>query len=122
MVTQMSKRAAARLDALLDPRFYRALCDPSRLGIVAWLAAQRAPRSVSDVAAGCCARIDLSVVSRHLATLRDAGILEAARDGKQVLYRLRTEWLVGMLRGVADAIEACCAPAPATRHPATKQA
>ena len=107
----MNKRAKQDLGALLDPAFYRALCDPSRIAIMTWLMAQRAPQNVSDVASGSGCGIDLSVVSRHLAILRGAGILESARQGKQVLYRVRTEWLVSTLRRLADAIEICC---PAT--------
>lgn len=51
---------------------------------------------------------DLSVVSRHLAMLRDAGIVESEKRGREVFYRLRYDRLSGMLRQMADAIEACC--------------
>lgn len=93
---------------LLDPSFYRALCDPTRIAIVAWLASQRAPRSVSEIAGSGCCRVDLSVVSRHLGLLRGAGIVESARRGKEVLYRVRTETLSSTLRQLADAIDTCC--------------
>jgi len=107
-VTQTSNRGARALAALLRPDFYRALCDPTRLSILVWLAARREASSVSDVAGSGCCRVDLSVVSRHLAVLRDAGILESARRGKEVLYRVRTERIVQTLRDLADAIETCC--------------
>lgn len=62
--------------------------------------------SVSDVA-GCCP-VSLSVVSRHLAQLRESGVVEARRDGKQVIYRLRAAEVARGLRALADALEACC--------------
>ncbi len=108
MMTQMSKRRGIDLGALFRPAFYRALCDPTRLSILAWLAQQRVPRNVSEIAGSSCCSIDLSVVSRHLACLRDAGIIESSRRGREVIYRVRTEALVDTLRGLADAIEQCC--------------
>ena len=87
-------------------RLFRALCDPNRLVILARLAEQGAPATVSEVAATL--PIDLSVVSRHLAMLRDAGILEAEKRGKEVYYSVRLGWLVGTLRGTADALAKCC--------------
>ncbi|MCP4248139.1 MAG: helix-turn-helix transcriptional regulator, partial [bacterium] len=47
-------------------------------------------------------------VSRHLATLREAGVVEATKAGKEVHYRVCFTDLVSTLRQVADAIEACC--------------
>ena len=52
--------------------------------------------------------MDVSVVSRHLAILRDAGLLEATRRGKEVHYRVRYDIVTGTLRSVADAVEQCC--------------
>jgi len=96
------------LESLLSPELFKALCDPRRIAIVAWLAESCGPKSVSEVAA--CCPTDLSVVSRHLATLRAAGVLEATKCGRQVFYRVRSSELVSALRRLADAIEACCPP------------
>ncbi len=93
---------------LLSPQFFKALCDPTRLSILGDVARQEEPTTVSHIA-GCC-NIDLSVVSRHLATLRDAGILKAEKRGKEVHYSLRTDDVVGRLRALATALEACCGP------------
>ena len=60
--------------------------------------------------AGCCP-VDLSVVSRHLRTFREAGVVEARKQGKEVLYRVRFDALVAILRNLADALEGCCPPA-----------
>ncbi|MBA7542074.1 hypothetical protein ES705_34390 [subsurface metagenome] len=54
--------------------------------------------------------IDVSVVSRHLAILRDEGILLAEKQGKKVYYLVRYEFLSSIFRGFASAIESCCPP------------
>jgi DNA-binding transcriptional ArsR family regulator len=91
---------------ILDPRFFRALGDPNRIHLLARLARCRGPCTVSQLAA--CCPVDLSVVSRHLTILRDAGILEARKRGKEVFYTVRFDTLAGALHRMADAIEACC--------------
>jgi ArsR family transcriptional regulator len=58
-------------------------------------------------AAECCS-VDLSVVSRHLAILRDAGVLSVRKQGRQIFYDVRYAELARTLRGLAEAIEACC--------------
>ncbi len=62
-------------------------------------------------AAECCS-VDLSVVSRHLAILRDAGALSVRKEGRQIYYDVRYGELARTLRGLADAIEACCPSEP----------
>ncbi|MBM3270301.1 MAG: helix-turn-helix transcriptional regulator [Candidatus Sericytochromatia bacterium] len=97
---------ASPLAGLLDARLFKALGDPSRLNLLASLADAAAAQTVSQLA-GCCP-LDMSVVSRHLATLRDAGIVSAARVGKEVRYSLDCRRVAGMLRAIADALDACC--------------
>ena len=99
-----------RLTEFMEPRLFKALCDRTRIDILAELAQSGGTRTVGQIAAKC--PVDISVVSRHLATLRDAGIVEAARRGKEVHYRVRYEGLAQTLRAIADAIEACCPPLP----------
>jgi DNA-binding transcriptional ArsR family regulator len=94
------------IDGLLEARFFKALCDPSRIGILVRLARSCEPQKVSEVAS--CCPTNISVVSRHLATLREAGILRAQKRGKEVYYSVRYPELVSTLRAMADAIEACC--------------
>jgi len=89
--------------------FFRALGDPSRLAIVASLAACAGEsRTVSQVAA--CCPLDLSTVSRHLATLKQAGLVDAERRGREVHYRCCCERVAATLRALADAIECGCRP------------
>ena len=104
--------------SLLEPRFFRALCDPSRVALLARLAQCCEPCTVSQLAA--CCPTDVSVVSRHLAMLRDAGILHAKRRGKEVYYSVRYPELIATLRSLADAFEACCGGKPAEPVPATE--
>lgn len=96
------------LDTIVSPQFFKALCDPTRLSLLADVARCCEPTTVGRIAGWC--PIDLSVVSRHLAILRDAGILKAERRGKEVYYSLQAEDVVAKLRELADAIEACCCP------------
>jgi ArsR family transcriptional regulator len=101
----------------LRPDVFQALCDPTRLALVARLATAPGPLTVTE-AAGCCG-VHLSGTSRHLATLKAAGIVRAERRGREVRYQLDCDVLVGTLRGLADAIEdcraACCGPATDTK-------
>lgn len=99
------------VEQALQPEFFRALCDPARVEILCRLARCCQPQNVSQIAS--CCPTDISVVSRHLAMLRQAGILEAQKSGKQVHYSVRYSELAATLRQMADAIEACC-PADAS--------
>jgi ArsR family transcriptional regulator len=99
---------AGPIDERLDPGLFRALCDPTRAALLSCLAKCGRGCSVGEVAE-CCS-VDLSVVSRHLALLARAGVLEAAKDGRTVRYRVRYRDLARSLRGLADAIDGCCPP------------
>jgi ArsR family transcriptional regulator len=94
--------------AALDARFFRALSDPNRIALLNRLAACGRPCCVSELAE--CCPTDFSVTSRHLACLRDAGILDAEKCGKEVRYTVRFDELIRRLRTMADAVAACCPP------------
>ena len=91
---------------LLEPRFFKALCDPNRLTLLAQLAQRCAPCTVSEIAS--CCPVNISVVSRHLAMLREAGILKSEKRAKEVYYSVSYKELVATLRELADAIDGCC--------------
>ena len=113
-MTQTNNRSCCSgLGEVLTPELFKALCDPTRLSILTRLAECCGELSVSEVA-GCCP-IDISVVSRHLALLKGAGILKSEKRGRVVYYSIRAEHLVASLRGIADAIEACC-PTKGRKH------
>lgn len=113
MMTQMSKyrpatpKQAAKccrpIDSLLNPELFKALCDPTRAGLVACLAKCGRPCSVGEVAE--CCEVDTSVVSRHLALLARAGVLEVEKRGREVYYAVRFKEFAHALRSLANELE-----------------
>ena len=65
-------------------RLFKALGDPTRLRIVKLL--ERGERCVCQLTAAL--GMGQSRISRHLAILKDAGLIEDRREGKWVHYRL----------------------------------
>ncbi|MFI4916889.1 MAG: ArsR/SmtB family transcription factor [Phycisphaerales bacterium JB060] len=97
------------VDSLLDPAFFKALGDPTRVLLLRCLLKCKRACSVSEVAE--CCDVDFSVVARHLSLLARAGVLEAQKEGRTVWYTPRCEHLGETFRALADAIDDC-APAP----------
>lgn len=109
IMTQTSNDSTAccsDIENLFPTGFFKALGDPNRIALMARLATCCDSKTVSELS-DCCPT-DLSVVSRHLATLREAGIVESEKRGREVFYRLRYDQLAKSLRQMADAIEQCC--------------
>lgn len=102
MLVQTSKSLFKQLNGLCQP-FFKALCEPNRLELLAGLCAVGRPCTVGEIAAR--SPLDLSVVSRHLAVMRDAGVLCAKRDGREVYYSVPAAQIAGTLRQVADLVE-----------------
>ena len=69
-----------------------ALCDPTRREILRLL--RRGERSTGEIAE----RFDISApaISRHLSLLREAEMVEARRDGKNVYYSLSLDFIEKM--------------------------
>jgi ArsR family transcriptional regulator len=103
---RQAAKVSRPIDGLLDPEVFKALSDPTRLRLLACLAKCGRACSVGEVAE-CCA-VDLSVVSRHLSALADAGVVESTKEGRSVSYRVRFADMAGMFRSLADALEECC--------------
>ncbi len=80
---------------------FKALAHPSRLFIVEQLAAGE--RCVGDLAEMIGA--DVSTVSRHLAVLKNAGILRADKRGLQVYYRLHLPCILRFFDCVGEVME-----------------
>ena len=93
------------LHRLLDPELFRALGDATRLALLARLAGAAEPQTVSQLQ-DCCG-VHLSGVSRHLKILHTAGVVNAERRGREVLYRLDCAAWAEQLRGLAAALERC---------------
>jgi ArsR family transcriptional regulator len=103
--TRLPATCAAILARHLRPEPFKALCDPTRLMLVARLAIT--PRALTVTEASDCCGVHVSGTSRHLSLLKSAGIVEAERNGREVTYRLKHDALIETLRGFADALEHC---------------
>ena len=68
----------------VEDRIFQALADPSRRAILQSLTSGEA--AVKDLTA----RFNISqpAISQHLATLKDAGLVNGRRDGRCVYYRV----------------------------------
>lgn len=73
----------------LENKIFQALADPSRRAI--FEALTRGEAAVKDLTA----RFDISqpAVSQHLATLKDAGLVNSRREGRCVYYRVEPRGL-----------------------------
>ncbi|MBD3349733.1 MAG: metalloregulator ArsR/SmtB family transcription factor [Candidatus Eisenbacteria bacterium] len=80
-----------------DARVLRALASETRLLIVNRLAQGECCVCELVELVGC----DQSTVSKHLATLRDSGIVEGERRGNHVYYRLLSPGVMSVLSCVA---------------------
>ncbi len=112
-MVQMNKRQGAEtqaccsgLQSLISPRLFKALSDPKRISLLIRMLEEREPCTVGRVAEG--SGVDMSVVSRHLAILREAGIITCEKRGKEVWCAVQTGAIAKILRHLADAIDACC--------------
>ncbi len=83
--------------ATFDSTFFKALCEPSRIGVLKRvMLLGRA--DISAIAAELPQ--ERSVVSRHLQTLQDAGILRTAKEGRQVFYEVDGPAIVSRLETI----------------------
>lgn len=82
----------------------KAMAHPSRVYLVEQLA--EGERCVCELTDGVGA--DISTVSRHLALLKGAGIVESERRGQKVFYRLRTPCVLNFF----DCVEAVLSESP----------
>ena len=91
----------------------KAMAHPTRLYLVEQLAAGE--RCVCDLTDGVGS--DISTVSRHLGILRNAGLLDSERRGKQIYYRLRAPCVLGLFDCIENVLNASdeAAAACATR-------
>ena len=70
---------------MVENKIFQALADPSRRAIFESI--MRGETAVNDLTA----RFDISqpAVSQHLATLKDAGLVNGRREGRCVYYRVK---------------------------------
>jgi len=81
----------------------KALGEFNRLSLVYKLCDCQSPQNAMCLC-DCCS-VDASVVSRHLKTLTQAGILTATKKGREKIYSLDRNKVVNELRLLADRIE-----------------
>ena len=83
--------------------FLKALGEFNRLSLVYKLCECRAPQNAMCLC-DCCS-VDASVVSRHLKTLAQAGILKSDKKGRERTYTLDRANVAKELRALATKIE-----------------
>ena len=79
---------------------FSALSDPTRRRVVELLS-----QRPSVTATGLAQELPITrqAISKHLATLVDAGLVSAAHEGRETRYRLTPEPLTGAMRWMASA-------------------
>ena len=79
---------------------FKALADPTRRQVLAYL--RERPMSAGELAD----RFDVSkpTMSAHFNVLREAGLIDASKHGKSIIYRLRMSVLEEALMGLAKAV------------------
>ncbi len=87
MDASVLERDAAELYA----EWFRALADPTRVQLVAWLAQQPGPVSVGQLTA--VLPVGQSTVSHHLAALAAVGFVRVQRRGTSSLYAVNPQCL-----------------------------
>jgi DNA-binding transcriptional ArsR family regulator len=80
-----------------EDKIFQALADPSRRAIFESLT--RGEAAVKDLTS----RFDISqpAVSQHLATLKDAGLVNGRRDGRCVYYRVEPRGMRPLIHWIA---------------------
>jgi len=96
----MDAKSQAKYEA--RARIVKAMAHPTRLFLVDELS-RRGERCVCELTAMVGA--DMSTVSRHLAMLKGAGIIEDEKRGSQVYYRLRVKCVLNFFECVEAVLE-----------------
>ncbi len=107
----VKKPSVKAQDLNLDTVFFRAIAEPTRQKIILILL-NKGMSSVQDVAEHLAQ--DRSVVSRHLASLRQSGIVKSYKVSRFTKYELDgaviIEKLEQMLEQIRVAVSICCPP------------
>jgi DNA-binding transcriptional ArsR family regulator len=96
----MDARTKAKYEA--RARIIKAMAHPARLLIVDELA-RRDERCVCELTE--MVGTDISTVSRHLAILKHAGIIEDQKRGSQVYYKLRVRCVLDFFQCVESVMQ-----------------
>lgn len=103
------RKAARDLREIIDGRLFRALCEPVRVDIAAYLT-EAGSADVGTIA-GQFPQHE-SVISRHLACLHDAGIVKRTKRGRRVFFEMDGASVVDRLEKVVErcraVVRVCC--------------
>ena len=99
MEVSLDNKTKARFEA--RARILRAIAHPTRLFIVHELSqTQKCVCELTQMVGS-----DISTVSKHLAVLRSAGIVQDEKRGSQVFYKLKVPCVLNFLSCVESVIE-----------------
>jgi len=99
MEVNLDNKTKARFEA--RARILRAIAHPTRLFIVHELSqTQKCVCELTQMVGS-----DISTVSKHLAVLRSAGIVQDEKRGSQVFYKLKVPCVLNFLNCVESVIE-----------------
>ena len=90
-----TKKLRIEIDIKQMSELLRAVSDPTRQQILKLL--EDRPRSVSEIVEFFS--LAQPTISRHLSVLKNVGLVEAERNGKQVIYSLKPANLRSMCYG-----------------------
>jgi DNA-binding transcriptional ArsR family regulator len=79
---------------------FKALADPTRRQVLALLRAK--PMSAGDLADHF--EVSKPTMSAHFTVLREAGLIEASKHGKSIIYHLKMSVLEEALMGLAQTV------------------
>ena len=102
-------RAAQELREIIDSRLFRALCEPVRLDLLAFLTEQ-GRSDVSTIAEQFPQHT--TVISRHLATLAESGVLRRTKVGRHVYFEVDGPGMADRMEKILERFRAivpiCC--------------
>lgn len=111
-----------RLDSRLQParirrqaEIFALLGSPARIAIICSLAeGEKSVNELVEVLAGldCACSMERTNVSKHLAALREAGIVSFSGDAQRRIYRLETPCI---LESIDCVLDRGCSPPPTFR-------
>ncbi len=77
---------------------FKALADPTRRKVLELL--RQGPKTAGELAAEFA--VSKPTMSAHFAVLREANLVDATRDGKAIIYRIKLSVLEDALLGFAE--------------------
>ena len=104
ILTPSQIKIAEELVEVLDSKFFKTLSEPVRVQILKYLMLN-GRANIGSIANHMPQ--DRSVISRHLSFMHRAGLLNANKEGRHVIYAVDGEGLVDKVDDMAAAIRRC---------------